>query len=301
MKQLKHLVLALFLIVSMPFAGATIDFFEVSSFVEGETAKHNIVMIFSAVPKTLEYPILMPAESVKINANFKGHSCKVEPKSWGTNILCDLSNATGGNVLGITFQSAGGIRKLDEYSSFDVGVRVPDDAKKAVIRAGLGEGLFLIKKREGATSVTPYYPTDGKEGSDGRRIYVVWERESLKKGDSINVGLSYEGSPTAGVNYLYFIIPIPILIGLFLVFRKFGRGLSTVIPVLKEDERRVVEVVQSYGGRCKQRKIVADTTYSKARVSRLVHSLKERGVLEVLPKGRTNEVVLKELKMVEQK
>ena len=215
--------------------------------------------------------------------------------------MCDLSNVTGGNVLGISFQSSGGIRKLDEYSVFDVGIRVPDDAKKAVIRAGLGEGLFLIKQREGATSVAPYYPTDGKEGSDGRRIYVVWEREGLKRGDSVNVGLSYEGSPTAGVNYLYFIIPIPILIGLFLVFRQFGKGLRTVIPVLKEDERKIVEVLQSYGGRCKQRKIVADTEYSKARVSRLVHSLRERGILEVLPKGRTNEVVLKELKMADQK
>ncbi len=294
---MKQLFSLLAITLFLPLVSANLDFFEATSFVEGSVVKHNIIMIFtSPLPQTLEYPIFIPAEEVKINANFKGHSCNVEQKSWGTSILCDLSNVTGGNTLGISFQSQGGIKPLDNYNSFEWGIRFPDDTKKAVIKAGLGEGQFLIKEREGATSVAPYYPTDGKEGSDGRRIYIVWERENLKKGDSFNVGLAYEGLTESPINYMYFILPIPLLIVLFFGFRHFGKGLRTIIPVLKEDERKIVELLQSYGGRCRQRKLVADTNFSKARVSRLVHSLKERGVLDVIPKGRTNDVVLKELK-----
>ena len=42
-----------------------------------------------------------------------------------------------------------------------------------------------------------------------------------------------------------------------------------------------------------QKVLVRETDFSKAKVSRLVKSLSERGVLEVEPMGRTNKIKLK--------
>jgi len=247
MKQLKQLFILLIILLFLPITSADLDFFESTSIVEGETVKHNIVMIFSVRPESLEYPIFIPTENIEIRANFERYKCKEEVKSWGTNIVCDFSEATGGNTIGISFQSEGGITFLDEYSIFEWGIRVPDETKKVVIRAELGEGLFLIEEDDETSSITPFHPSDGKKGSDGRRIYVVWDRENLNRGDSINVGLAFEGiAESTTTNYTYFLLPIPLLIILFIVFLRFERGLKSIIPVLKEDERAVIEILQKY-------------------------------------------------------
>ena len=64
-----------------------------------------------------------------------------------------------------------------------------------------------------------------------------------------------------------------------------------------EDEKKVVDVLKAHNGSVGQKIIVRETGFSKAKVSRLVNSLKERNVIIVEPiSGRENRIVLKTTK-----
>jgi uncharacterized membrane protein len=51
-----------------------------------------------------------------------------------------------------------------------------------------------------------------------------------------------------------------------------------------------MDVIIASGGTVNQRKVVQETNLSKAKVSRVVKSLEERGLIEVERLGRTNKL-----------
>jgi uncharacterized membrane protein len=63
--------------------------------------------------------------------------------------------------------------------------------------------------------------------------------------------------------------------------------------MLTGDERRVIDIVAGNGGTVIQRVIVRETDFSKAKVSRIVNGLKNRRVLDIEPRGRTNKIILR--------
>ena len=69
--------------------------------------------------------------------------------------------------------------------------------------------------------------------------------------------------------------------------------IRVVTSVLREDERKIVGILESHEGKVIQKVIVRETDFSKAKVSRLVKNLKERGIIDVEPIGRTTKITLK--------
>ena len=65
------------------------------------------------------------------------------------------------------------------------------------------------------------------------------------------------------------------------------------MKILKNDERKVIDIIKERGGMCKQRVIVRETDFSKAKVSRLVKDLEERGLLRTEKAGRSKKVYIK--------
>ncbi len=65
------------------------------------------------------------------------------------------------------------------------------------------------------------------------------------------------------------------------------------MPLLKGDEKVLVDILNKHNGSVNQRVIVRESDFSKAKVSRLVAGLKERGIVDVEILGRTNKVTLK--------
>jgi uncharacterized membrane protein len=57
-----------------------------------------------------------------------------------------------------------------------------------------------------------------------------------------------------------------------------------------------MKAISQAGGEINQRKVVQETNLSKAKVSRVVKTLAERGLIEIKRSGRTNK-----LKMVKKK
>jgi uncharacterized membrane protein len=67
-----------------------------------------------------------------------------------------------------------------------------------------------------------------------------------------------------------------------------------VLSVLNESERILVEIIQNQSEeKVDQRKIVGLSGFSKAKVSRIIQSLEERGIVESERTGRKNKIKLK--------
>ncbi len=69
-------------------------------------------------------------------------------------------------------------------------------------------------------------------------------------------------------------------------------GWSTLLRTSKPDEKRVLEILSSHGGKYLQKYIVKESGLSKLRTHRIVSRFAERGIVSVSKSGNTNEVSL---------
>jgi uncharacterized membrane protein len=78
----------------------------------------------------------------------------------------------------------------------------------------------------------------------------------------------------------------------FIYIRHFRKPQKFILSVLDDYERKIMDLIIASEGVTDQKKIVKDTNLSKAKVSRVVKSLVERGLIEVERIGRRNKLKL---------
>ena len=88
---------------------------------------------------------------------------------------------------------------------------------------------------------------------------------------------------------------IPLIAATFIFFIYFFRKrfARDIIPILTDNERKIVEILLREKKEVNQRSIVRETDYSKSKVSRILRNLESRGLVERSRKGRTNMVKFK--------
>jgi len=119
--------------------------------------------------------------------------------------------------------------------------------------------------------------------TDGKRIYLSWERRLGRDSMTIFVIFGTQQS----LSWLLLLLPIPILLFLWFYFRK-PREKLYLLP----DEKLVFSLIKKQG-ELRQRDILKQVDFSKAKVSRIIRRLQEMGLIEVVPRGNTNLIRLK--------
>jgi len=172
----------------------------------------------------------------------------------------------------------------------------------------LPEGAALLS----ADNFDPYFPPGAQIGTEmGRKVSLEWNvlGPDLGKTYTFESHFEFVGKPPEPVDpvepapdewdYGFLAVVGFVVAALFAVLyyflrvrKKDGGGVKRVFSVLKDDERRVVDFVLEKGDKCKQRDIVRATDFSKAKVSRIMLELEERGILSRVRVGRTNRVIL---------
>ena len=138
------------------------------------------------------------------------------------------------------------------------------------------------------------YPTNGVTISNGRNIMIFWEMSDVSPMQPINFQVIYESTGKfVGIWQLLTVSGIVAFTTLTLVYRRIKKPEEIVLSVLDEYERKVLEVIKSAGGKIRQKKVVLATNFSKAKVSRVVKNLVNRGLIETERRGRTNILKLK--------
>ncbi|MFH0890075.1 MAG: hypothetical protein V1836_02950 [Candidatus Aenigmatarchaeota archaeon] len=302
-------LLAICLLV-IPYSGlaAGIQFYEITTdILENGLAKNEVKIAFDVQqPGKIDYPIIGDVTDFSWAANFNA-TCDLAKQGATSIISCDLAGVNKTHrSLSLNYTASGFVRQLEKdrwIYRYDFQSSVPVTTLSIVVR--LPEGKGLITSEDGIISggLLPYAPSYGDTRTDGRRILIDWARNNFTAGDSLSVSAVYENIQ---INALTTFLPLFLTIVIIListtvyfylkktkVIVRTEETLDSVLLILKPDERKVIDCLLSENGEKMQRKIVHETNFSKAKVSRLISDLKRRGIIYVEERGRTNRIFLK--------
>ena len=236
--------------------------------------------------------------------------CDQTEKSWGVQIDCDTSGVAGESFsINVKYSIEGRVEAFDGKYIFRDSVKSPAQTQNMILMVKVPEGMGLINKAGESVYEQPFLPSTGFVATDGRRPIVTWEKGNVVAGDGIDASIAFEKIGFVAYDEratILFAALIVLVLGVsafyFFYWRK-KTSVKVVMPILKHDEKSVMESLIKHGGKGVNQKIITgESGYSKAKVSKVLKSLQERGVLRLERIGRKNKVhIVREFKKEEQK
>lgn len=290
--------LLLFLLLIYP-GHAAISNWEIDvSLNEDGTSNWVIMQEYNETVTKTDYFVFSEISGLKVTANNQELDCSIEA-GIGVSIICNGINTTG---IRYEFTTEKIISPFREFTKFDYRFAVTQATDKFSVIVRLPLGSAIAEKEVIPVHLQPFEPSFGREGSDGRRIFVEWALNTPKLGETIDVSIIFEHFSEERQFTIFAIIAsvlvAAVLIFIFYFFKQ--KPIKDILPILTENERKVMEIVMREK-ETDQRKIVKETDYSKAKVSRIIHDLEKRGLVEKERKGRRNIIRMKSRKILRNK
>jgi len=294
------LALTVLIVMAAPaFAADTLTYFESKATIASDGSAHIDLTVTLKMPfdsTRISIPVFYDIKDLQANANFEGADCQIEQRSYGVDIICDVSGATSDNhILRLSYDTDELVRALGSQNHYKQEVYIPLNTTSAYFQVMMPQGSGLVTSLQ-----SPYLPADGSKASDGRMIFIFWSRNSFTAGDAFTMQLTYEifekNQPL-----LSFAVPIGIVAvtfaGILWIFLgRRGMNVKTmirnIIPMMKSDEKIIMQTILKHGNGTHQKVLVRESGYSKAKVSKVLKSLAERGVVRLERVGRSNRVYL---------
>jgi hypothetical protein len=303
MTCVKFLVIVLFMlsvlfITPTALAAPLSDWTVEVSINDDKSVDWNVVMTYNENVQKSDYFVFASITNVHVFADDMPIECDVTADV-GTTILC---NGIDASKLTYKFRTYDSINKIRSFYNFKYRFSVIQLTDKFSLKVNLPLGTAIVEKsRLEGTGMQRFEPSWGREGSDGRRIYIEWIMTNPKLGETSDVSVIYEqlssiDDPLVQAALIVIIVAAAAFIIFMLKFRK--KDVREMLPILNEGERKVVEILIREKGPVDQRVIVKETDFSKPKASRIIHDLEKRGVLEKVHKGRNNILTLKKTKDV---
>ena len=229
-------------------------------------------------------------------------NCSITPQSYGSVYSCkpNLKQVNNYSVI-LEFDAHHLVIPTSKAFAFSYVDGISTPTKRFEMLLTLPEGTGLVQD-----SVFKPYP-EAVVGSTGRRMTLFWVLNSPELGKTYTFTATYERLGQI-INYygtyskyiaVFFALAFAVVLWRYWVYRKTNLG--AVISVLKDDEKKVFDIILQSKGKCKQNNIVNGTNFSKAKVSRILTDLEARGLIEKIRVGRTNRIVVSAGKKAELK
>lgn len=264
----------------------------------GEVSHTAITITFeqNSTVNLLKIPLFYDIQNLKADSNFENVSCIQQKKSFGSQIECSVFPTQEKRMLKLEYDSFDLTKRIDSQFLYKQELHVPLDTKQLSFKVMLPEGMFLTSGGD----FQQYLPVNGEKGSDGRRIMISWRKENLAAGESFDTQISYQAASDNSQMLTLFaggilglgIIIIALIVGFWFFFKRFKKDIKFVLPVLKSDEKIIMELILKDKGNSNQKLLVRESNYSKAKVSKILSSLQERGIVRLERTGRSNNVYL---------
>lgn len=281
--------LLVFILFSIPgFSQELYQYGVTAEIFENNTVRYRLNLIFAKhSAQSFTIPLGSP---FNVNLNSTA-DCKVLAGMLETNVVC-IMNASERTDIIINYDSNQNVNKKDSYFLFSNSFKLTLDTNIISVLIKLPEGTGLKKPIESS-----YNPEDALIGSDGRRTIITWQKNDLKSGEIFEVSVAFEriGEIFTEFPVEIIIAIVIVLISAFLIFYKFywrSKGIRIILPVLKKDEKKIFDTIIKNGSGINQKIIVRDSGYSKAKVSKVLNSLRERGLIKLERIGRSNKVYI---------
>jgi uncharacterized membrane protein len=261
---------------------------------------NSITLKFSAPINHLDYQLGFKIYNLSVEQNFDSADCRAVDAGERSTVSCDFMGMTReNNQLKLVFDTKDGVKKVGRKQQFIVNYGVSLPIERAFILLKLPEKSVLTETPVNMS----YTPSDGKTLTDGKHIMVYWERLNLTSGDDLQFSVMYSAAPEQApvsnslVAALTAVVIVAMVgVGMFVKRGPSGAKTETAVitSVLNTDEKAIVDILSRNSGSAVQKVLVRESDFSKAKVSRLVKSLKDRGVIDVEPvSGRENRIILK--------
>ena len=255
---------------------------------EDGLANVDLTLTFKEPVKTFNTTIIGRVDNFTARSNAGSVVCNVDIK--GTSeIGCSFILTKEQRTVTFSYKTPDFVKQLDEKFFFSNEFSINDDIDRIFGSIRLPIRMAVVK--DGRIS----FPESADILSEG--TIVVWSMTNFNKDQDLKLEVLYERLPVPFLEQLSIskIIIFALVVGAvmaFLLLRYFRKSEQLVLSVLDDFERKVINVISVNGGEVNQRKVVQDTNLSKAKISRVVKSLAERGLIEVQRLGRTNKLKL---------
>jgi len=203
-----------------------------------------------------------------------------------------------GEVTIITnFKAKGLTERHENITLFSFDIPILWDTDRISVKIKLPGSVFIAEEDQ---VPLPISPSGVEKRIEGRKITASWVFKDKTAGDLIPIRIYYEGLPVGSIeSFVYrwlFAFVLVFVVAIFFIYRAMFKKSEFILSVLNEAERMVVDIIRKQGkDKVDQRKIVAQSGFSKAKVSRIIQSLESRGVISVKKIGRKNRVSLRKI------
>jgi len=281
-----------------PANALNLDYYGIESMIQDEKTVLNLVTLtFNSSVEKLEYKFKGKASDVKVESKYAPADCE----TWVTDVTtvaCTFVNFRSYDItkVEIRFETEDVTRKAEGVYDFN----------RFVPMEGVTSRFFnIVYLPQTATLVTDisnesFTPRNGMTLSDGKHIMVYWDRENVENGEDMYFSVAYRFPPPnmggmwdIGLTVVIAVIIIASLGVFYIRTTRKQDSIKVLMPLMKGDEKVVINILIKHGGSVNQKVIVRESDFSKAKVSRTISGLKERGIVDVLPMGRTNKITLK--------
>lgn len=289
---MRPFLLLLVVLLLSSIGNAQLNNWDIDISIEDDDTTYWTVTLDNKEPvQRTDYFITSRLTGVEVIADGQFIDCEVSEKELGTSIVCEDVNAA---EIIYRFRALDLVTNLQDLSIFNYRFSITriTDQFSVIVRLPLGKGIVEKSKLE-QTGLLPFEPIWGQEGSDGRRIFILWDLEDPDLGTSFDASVIYERITEVSVFTIVAVIIVAIAVMIFFILSMRKRTVKDVLPVLTEGERKVMEILIREKKPVDQRKIVLETDFSKPKVSRIIQNLMNRELIEKTPKGRTNMIKLK--------
>jgi len=289
MKKIIIILLIGFILFSIPGFSETYQYGVNVEIFENNTVYYKINLIFVDHPnQNFSFGIGNPLDiNIESPAN-----CKIIRKVLETYVTCNMKSSERTDIK-VTYTLDENVKKRDNYFLFIDSFKLTDDTRTLFILVKLPEGTGLREPTENS-----YNPSGALIGSDGRRTTLSWQIKDLKSGEIFDISIAFEkfGEIIPSWFPLQYMIVIIVVsfaaFGLFYQIYLRDKGIKVILPVLKKDEKIIFNTLMKHGSGVNQKVIVRDSGYTKAKVSKVLNSLKERGLIKLERIGRSNKVYI---------
>ncbi|MEM5879479.1 MAG: winged helix-turn-helix transcriptional regulator [Candidatus Aenigmatarchaeota archaeon] len=301
---MKILALASFFFVLLLFSStafAQVQYYGIDAILDEDgRAKVKLIITFPRPGEDFEFSLIGRIEKFSANSLGMPVNCSLSSGAVSS-VKCKLNLTQERRTIEFNFETIDFVKTIGEKNYvFDAELGLKRDVDSVFVSVRLPEGFSLvgeeIKERLSFSQHVTIL-------SDGRHHIITWKLLNISSEQELRFRIIYEKIKTEWFSQIFFYSGILVLAAAFIsifVYLKFLRKPEKIIlSVLDEFERKVMDAIVAAGGDVNQKKIVQATNLSKAKVSRVVKSLAERGIIEIERLGRTNrlKIVKKKFKL----
>jgi uncharacterized membrane protein len=247
---------------------------------------NKLTFTFSEPVKIFNFTVLGRIDELNAESIAGAVNCSVYVSGVST-VNCDLPLTEEKRTVEIEIRTKDFTKMLDEKYFFSADYSLKENIDQFTMSLTLPEGMALS---EGENKLS--FQENSTKVSDGRHIIVIWKMTNITDQPLVFQAL-YEPVFNPPSLIIYFIAGLVFLaVVIFFIIRKIRKPQDVILSVLDDFEKSVVTIITQSGGEINQRKIVQQTNLSKAKISRVVKALEERGIVTIERMGRTNKVRL---------